>query len=664
MLLGPARAPFHVGRRNIVATNPPEPAPGTKSRRWTLLVLLVLDATLLNAAVFGAFLLRFDGHIAGMYFDHYVQLALPFTVGALVIFATRGLYRVLWQYASLRELLMIGEAALLAGAWFWVLRLIAPGQGFPRTVIAGTTLLSFLFVGALRFAFRIQPFDASGLRAPSRHSHGRKTLVYGAGRAGAVFVRDMARTSRAPVDVIGFVDDDPAKQGKEIDHIGVLGSGRRLSELIRKHNVDDLVIAMPSLGPERLATVLARCTGLGVRLRIMPPVTMTTVLDHRRRIPLRDVDIEDLLARKPVTVDLAEVQSHIIGKCVLITGAGGSIGGELVRQVAALAPSTLILLGHGENSIFNILDDLRAVDYKVTVIPLIADVRDEQRIEATFSHYRPHIVFHAAAHKHVTLMEHNPIEAVSNNVFGTLNMALAAQRHQANTFVLISTDKAVNPTNYMGASKRLSEMIVQSLAQCNNGTRFAAVRFGNVLGSRGSVVPVFRRQIAAGGPVTVTHPSATRYFMTVPEAVELVLQAAVYAEGGAVFTLDMGAPVPIVDLATNLIRLSGYEPNHDIRIVFTGLRPGEKLHEELWADTEVLLETRHPRIHRVVPSVPPWATVERQLQVLRRLVQEDDLPGLRLALGDMGVCPALAATEEIAAADEASQPRSDSHHIS
>jgi FlaA1/EpsC-like NDP-sugar epimerase len=447
--------------------------------------------------------------------------------------------------------------------------------------------------------------------------------VVGAGDAGEAVAREFQRRPQDGIVPIGFVDDDPLKRRIRIHGLPVLGTTRDIPELVSRHDADIILVAMTNASGETLRDIVARCEQTTARLCILPSVA-ELVDGQSGRSPIRDINIEDLLRRDPVRTDMGEIARYITGQRVLVTGAGGSIGSELCRQIATLNPARLLLVGHGENSIFEIEQELIR-EYGFAPTALIGDVKDYQRIEEIFLQERPTVVFHAAAHKHVPLMEANPQEAVKNNVLGTRNVATIAAQCGVRKFILVSSDKAVHPVSVMGATKRIGEMLIQSMATTTGGTEFAAVRFGNVLGSRGSVIPVLRKQIAAGGPVTVTDPLMTRYFMTIPESVQLILQAGALGTSGDIFILDMGEPVRILDLTRDLIRLSGFRPDIDIKIQFTGIRPGEKLHEELVYDSEgkeraheKIFVARCPGIDRV--------SLMREVDRLIRLAEDGERP--------------------------------------
>lgn len=441
----------------------------------------------------------------------------------------------------------------------------------------------------------------------------RRFLIIGAGNAGEALLRELMRRKNTPYQVVGFVDDDPAKYRMKIHGVPVLGTIEQLPQICQKYSIDEIAIAIPSATPKQMRRVVQICQGTKLRFSTVPSIT--DIASGKLRVSqIRDVDINDLLGREEVKLDIEGIQRFLRGKTILVTGAGGSIGSEMCRQVCGFGPKNLLLVEQAENPLFFIEGELRKAYPDVSLEPLICDITDRVRVDQIFDRYRPEVVVHAAAHKHVPLMELNPGEAIKNNVIGTMNVADAADRIGAEHFVMISTDKAVNPTSIMGSSKRIAEMYIQDLNNTSK-THFVTVRFGNVLGSNGSVVPIFKKQIAEGGPVTVTHPEMRRYFMTIPEASQLVLQAAAIGKGGEIFVLDMGEPVKIVDLARDLITLSGFRPGEDIEIVYTGLRPGEKLFEELSIAGEDMIPTVHPKI-------AVWKNIPKDREFLRANIQK------------------------------------------
>ena len=563
--------------------------------------LFLLDIVLLAVTPTLALVMRVD---SAAWVASYAPALVRFTILALiiklVILFLFSLYRRYWRYASVDELvsifLAVGSATLIIAGVFFGASILGLGtaRSLPRSVPFIDGLLTLVVVGGSRFSIRV----AAHKRRRSEHKHLNKTvLIVGAGDAGAVIAREMLSSRHIDIDPVGFVDDDPNKQKKSIHGLPVLGARKDIPRLVKQYDVEEVVIAIPTASGNVIREIRALCEAAGVPSRTMPG--MYEIISGQISVSqLRNVDIEDLLRREPIRINAQDVEKMLSGKCVLVTGAGGSIGSELCRQMARCSPGHLILLGHGENSVFLIEQELRRRWPKLPLGVVVADIRDLPRLTAIFEQTKPQVIFHAAAHKHVPMMEANCEDAISNNVGGTRALVQLAERFGVERFVLISSDKAVNPTSVMGATKRVAEKIVQAVAQ-RTGRSYVAVRFGNVLDSRGSVVPTFREQISRGGPVTVTHPEVTRYFMTIPEAVQLVLQAATLAGTEyqtGVFVLDMGAPIKIADLARDLIELSGKKVGQDIEIVFTGLRPGEKLFEELFRDGENYRRTRHEKI--------------------------------------------------------------------
>jgi FlaA1/EpsC-like NDP-sugar epimerase len=570
------------------------------TRRFRNRYLLLVDAALLTALPFLVYALRFESfeweaaHVRAAYAFTFVIV--PLEIAILVGF---GLYRRLWRYASIWELELIFAAGVVASIVAWIVGALAlPYSGLtpvrvPISVLAMHSVFSIAIVAAPRLLLRV---------AGRRHQHrrandaDRRVLIAGAGAAGEMVAKEIRSNPQLGLKAVGYVDDDETKLGLRLGYLPVLGTLDEIREIAVRERAQELIIAMPRASGAVVRKVVRAAYDAGVHTRTVPG--LFEILDGRVSVAaLREVQIEDLLRRDPVQTDLEAVRRLAAGRTVLVTGAGGSIGSELCRQLVALEPLELIVLGHGENPIFEILHELLADGPKAQLTPIIADVRDRQRIHRLFEQYKPYAVFHAAAHKHVPLMEDNVSEAITNNVLGTRNVADAAIACGTEHFVFISTDKAVRPTNVMGASKRVAEYVVQNAAMAHN-RHFVSVRFGNVLGSRGSVVPTFLRQIQDGGPVTVTHPDMRRYFMTIPEAVQLVLQAGAQGRGGELFMLDMGEPVRIVDLARDMIRLSGLEEGADIEIQFTGIRPGEKLYEEMFFNDEIAAPTEHPKVLR------------------------------------------------------------------
>jgi len=560
--------------------------------------VLAGDVVLIIIAVLGSFALRLDVGQLPYYFPAALIMCAVALLVKLPVFYFFGLYRRLWVYASTNELRLIvvavsAASVLTSGVMLLLISVGLVQPGMPRTALGIDWLISLVLIGGSRFALRILSEQTS----TRREEKSRRALIIGAGDAGALVARELQKSSQLNILPIGFLDDDPTKQHKEIYGVPVIGEIASLPEVLDNYQVDEVIIAIPSAPGRVVRLVNDICRLKGIPSRTMPG--LYELIGGKVSVNrLREVDITDLLRREPIKIDDRLIGASFSGKRVLVTGAGGSIGREICRQVARWGPAELVLLGHGENSIFEALLELSESFPTLSLHPVIADVRDAGRMEEIFRRHRPEVVFHAAAHKHVPLMEMNVEEAVTNNVLGTRNVVQAAIAQGVERLVLISTDKAIRPVSVMGATKRLAEMIVLDAAH-RSGRAFTVVRFGNVLGSRGSVVPLFKQQIARGGPVTVTHPDMRRYFMTIPEAVHLVLQAAAMGQGGEVFLLNMGQQVRILDLAEDLIRLSGLEPGRDIEIVFTGIRPGEKLSEDLWEEGMHFQPTAHPEIFRV-----------------------------------------------------------------
>lgn len=567
--------------------------------------LLVLDVILISLAVYLSFAIRLDSlNIQPYSVTGLVLAGLAVTIMPLV-YALTGIYSWYWPYASLRDMLSLLVSTLLGVIlvtllmWGIDFLLSPPYESLPMSIPLIFMATSFSLVTAPRVMLR--------LLADSKHSHQLKrnatarVLVMGAGQAGSVVAQEWSRNINLDIVIVGFIDDDLNKQGMRIHGVPVLGDRHKIPDLVRKYQVTQVIIAMPTASGKTIREVVSICAQVGVQTKIMPGIY--EILGGQATVKLlRDVRIEDLLRRDPVHIDESATAKLINGQRVMITGGGGSIGSELCRQVLRYKPEHLIILGHGEHSLFNIQNELQRRDpltgkplYSDNITTVVADIRLMQRLQSVIAQHHPQIVFHAAAHKHVPLMEHNPTEAITNNILGTRNLLSACSHVGVEHFVMISSDKAVNPTSVMGASKRIAELLVLQTARTSQRP-YVAVRFGNVLGSRGSVVHIFNNQIASGGPVTVTDPNMERYFMTIPEAVQLVLQAAVLGQGGEVFTLDMGEPVKIVDLARDMIRLSGLEIGSDIDIKYVGIRPGEKMFEELFLQGEDYQFTSHPKI--------------------------------------------------------------------
>ena len=563
--------------------------------RNRMILLCGVDILTIIIHSYLSLILRYELHYSWIpkEYIHSMKSYLPIgIISTLVIFMILNLYNSVWSFAGLRELTMIGVACFLStvcqgfGMQLLVLPVPRSFHVFYFFLLLSTTVLT-------RFSYRIYWVLKSGLRKPQGHVY--HTLVIGAGEAGSMIIQELKYSAHLNSKVVGVIDDNPHKKGKLIHGVRILGGRECILDAAKKYEVDEIILAIPSVSPKVTRDILRICNQTTCKLKILPGMYQLITEDVSVS-KLRDVSIEDLLGRDPIKVDLESVRGFIEDRCIMVTGGGGSIGSELCRQIAKYKPSRLIIFDIYENNAYDIQQELKLNHPELNLTVLIGSVRNTSRIESVIETYRPDVIYHAAAHKHVPLMEDSPNEAIKNNVFGTYKTARAADKFGVKRFVLISTDKAVNPTNIMGASKRMCEMIIQTFNRYSK-TEYVAVRFGNVLGSNGSVIPLFKRQMAAGGPLTVTHPDIIRYFMTIPEAVSLVLEAGAFAKGGEIFVLDMGEPVKIADLAKNLIRLSGYTLGVDMDIKYTGLRPGEKLYEELLVKEEGIQKTDNNLIY-------------------------------------------------------------------
>jgi len=598
--------------------------------------ILLGDLLLIVAAAMGSYALRLE---LGPAFLTYLPTVYWLIGVSLIVkplfFAYFGLYRRMWSYASVREMtlivLAVTTATLVVSVVMISLHSLGVFAGLSRSALAIDWLLTIILCGGLRFTMRILAENASQSISKSKT---RRALIVGAGDAGALVARELQKNSQVNLLAVGFVDDNPTKQHQQIYGIPVVGTLTELARLLDNHHIDEVIIAIPSAPGRVIRTVADVCRLKGIPFRTMPGIY--ELLGGKVSVSrLRDVDITDLLRRDPARIRDEEIGEALNGRIVLVTGAGGSIGRELCRQIARWGPAELLMLGHGENSIFEALLDLQESFPSLLARPLICDVRDRERMENLMMRYRPQVVFHTAAHKHVPMMEKNVEEAVTNNILGTRNLVDLSLAHGVERLVMISTDKAIRPVNVMGATKRIGEMIVLDAA-ARSGLAYSVVRFGNVLGSRGSVVPIFKRQIARGGPITITHPDMRRYFMTIPEAVYLVLQSATLGHGGETYVLNMGQQVRILDLAEDLIRLSGLVPGKDIEIVFTGVRPGEKLSEDLWDEGCSFQPTPHPDIyHLEVHDELHGDELRRAVNELGRLAQEGDASSIIRLLDEL-----------------------------
>ena len=590
----------------------------------------LLDIGLLLGVFAFSYALRFEFRIPRVWQEKALQQAPVVVIFQVLGLAVSGVYSYIWRYVGLSELKGFARGILVAVVPVTLLRIaqISP-LDVPVSVIIIDTLLALGGVVSLRVLRRLVYERYERTAASPRRR--KPVLLLGAGRAGVLAAREIQSRGDSELEIKGFVDDDDAKVGSVIQGFKVLGATRDLPALVRELGIDHIVITVAKATRQEMRRILDVCEQVPVKARVIPG--LYDLLQGNLNVSrIRNVEIEDLLGREPVSLDMELVGRFITQRTVVVTGAGGSIGSELCRQIARLGPKRLLLVEQAEGALFDIDRELSAKNPNVDIIPVIADVTDATRIDKVFAQHRPDVVLHAAAHKHVPMMEKNPGEAVKNNVCGTRCVAEAAGRHAAKAFVLISTDKAVNPTSVMGATKRVAELVIQTLQARFQETRFVGVRFGNVLGSAGSVIPIFREQILKGGPITVTHPDMIRYFMTIPEAAQLVVQAGAMGEGGEIFVLDMGEPVRILDLAKDMIRLSGLRPMEDIEIAFSGVRPGEKLFEELGTHDEEVSKTRHPKIFIGRIAKPDVDALEVAVEALIAVSLVDDGVAIRSQL--------------------------------
>ena len=609
-----------------------------KMEHWHVIAILlaIYDVLALGTSWFVGLWMRFDfvySRIDSVYMDAYVKFLPIYIIFSLIVFYFLRLYNSIWRFASYYELMRVCAATLITSV-FHTVGITVLFHRMPFSYYLFGAVLQFVLLAAVRFSYRFVLLERDRIKMARNGESRQHVMIIGAGAAGQMILRDIVKTNADEMQVCCFIDDNPNKVDRSIDNVPVVGGSDDILLYAKKYHIDQILLAIPSATTERKRDILNICKETGCKLKVLPGVYQM-VNGEVTLSRMKEVAVEDLLGRDPIKVNMDEIFSYIQGKRILVTGGGGSIGSELCRQIAGHHPQQLVIFDIYENNAYDIEQELKKKYPDLNLVTLIGSVRDSRRMQMVFDTYRPQIVYHAAAHKHVPLMETSPNESIKNNVIGTYKTAFAALKYGTERFVLISTDKAVNPTNIMGASKRLCEMVIQSMDWVGKhhredllpvlhahrdeyhdpegqampmvaegtvpfgkkNTEFVAVRFGNVLGSNGSVIPLFKKQIAAGGPVTVTHPDIIRYFMTIPEAVSLVLQAGTYAKGGEIFVLDMGEPVKIDTLARNLIKLSGHKPDEDIKIVYTGLRPGEKLYEEKLMAEEGLEKTENQLIH-------------------------------------------------------------------
>jgi FlaA1/EpsC-like NDP-sugar epimerase len=613
-------------------------------------IVLTADLVIFVTAFIGAYLLRFDFTLDPFYRAQILRLV-PFLLpGKILIFFFFGLYQGMWRYTSLNDLWRLAQASLLCMLFYIVTTLSVHGfKGIPRSIFLLDAILTFLMIGGLRLGIRLfyratssseglWPFRYWSLRSP--RSEGKSVLIVGAGGSGEKMLREIFDNPHLDYHVVGFLDDDRNIWGRSLHGLQVFGGVDMLPEIVGWEKINEVLIAIPRATGAQMRRVIEICKSCNVSYRTLPEIG--AIIDGKVSIKsLRDVKYEDLLRRPPVSLDTAEISRYLQGKRVLVTGAGGSIGSELCRQIVRFEPAELILVDASEVNLFNLQMELQHELNFPQYQCILSRVQDQLLMDDVFSGYRPQLIFHSAAYKHVPLLEKNPWEAIHNNVLGSRVVMELALKYRVERFVLVSTDKAVRPTNVMGASKRLAELVLQSLH--GKGTRFMAVRFGNVIGSSGSVLPLFRRQLEKGGPITVTHPEVTRYFMTISEAAQLILQAGTLGEGGEIFILEMGTPVNIAKMAEELVRLSGKEPGRDVEIIFTGLREGEKLYEELITQGEGIVTTKHEKIMVFRPN--GWSGrnnqaefthwLEKSLEDLYHTANTHDAQAIRAKLSEM-----------------------------
>ncbi len=604
-------------------------------------MIMILDLLLLSFSYFLSFFIRFEGHIPAAEFATFqrtVWLIVPFKLGCFLFFR---LYKGMWRYTSIPDLLNLVKATFVSSTGIILAILfLSQFRGYARSVFVIDAALTLLFIGGIRLLIRI--FLTTGNSSngkfslfplDSGKSEFKRLLIIGAGDAGEKMFRELRDNPRLNYHIVGFVDDSLKKLGMRIHGVPILGEVDDLASLVKKYEINEILIAISSATEKEMRRVVDRCEATGVKFKTIPGIG--ELIDGRVSVKaIRDVAYEDLMGRNPVRMETGKIGSYIKNKSILVTGAGGSIGSELCRQIARFHPSSLILLDCTENNLYQIEMEFSATFPRLKYIPVLGNILNEGLLAKTFQEYHPQVVFHAAAYKHVPMMELNPCEAVFTNIKGTQILLGVAQNNGVERFVFVSTDKAVRPTNVMGASKRVAELLIHEYSSRSH-TRFMSVRFGNVIGSSGSVIPLFRKQIENGGPVTVTHPEVTRFFMTIPEAAQLILQAGAMGEGGEIFILDMGTPIKIVDLAKDLIRLSGFEADRDIEIKFIGLRPGEKLYEELITEGEGIVSTPHEKILVLRGNSTQCDQLRIKIGELVQLASEQNAPGIKEKLKEI-----------------------------
>ncbi len=594
------------------------------------IILFLYDLLLVCSSLTLAYLLRFDFRIPDQEIPFFIHWLLVGLFVKPALFIIMGFYKSLWRYASLQDAVEIFKGVVLASVLTVIaIFTISHFTPIPRSVFFLDGFILFTFMAGSRLGWRA--WRETGLLR--RSGNGPRTLIVGAGDAGNLLLKEIRRQKNPPYNVVGFIDDDAVKYGMRVQGVPVIGTTADLQTSIRDLQIEDVIIAIPTAAGKTIRQIIKSCEHCKIRFKILP--ALAELIDGRITTShIRDINIEDLLGREQIRLDESEIRNYLGGKRVMVTGAAGSIGSEICRQLAKFMPAKLILLDSAETPLYHIEKDLLERFPELLLIPVLADIRHPERLDYVFESFKPEVIFHAAAFKHVPMMEYNPVEAITNNIAGTRNLAEKAHSYGVSNFVMVSTDKAVNPTNIMGASKRAAEIFVQSLAQ-NSRTTFTTVRFGNVLGSNGSVIPLFMEQIKKGGPVTITHPDVVRFFMTIPEAAQLVLQAGCIGKGGEIFLLDMGEPVKIIDLAEELIRLSGFTPHEEIEIIYSGLRPGEKLYEELLISGEGIKPTSHHKIKVLGPVNHDFAQVSAELDALMLSARDSRLDNIMTGLKEL-----------------------------
>ncbi|MCT4593975.1 MAG: polysaccharide biosynthesis protein [Anaeromicrobium sp.] len=595
-------------------------------KKFNIILVLLIDMILINGSIMMAYYLRFGTKLTFDYFKVFLHMSLFITAGKIMLYYYFGLYKSIWKYAGIDELMNLFMAVSISNGFIIIVIYLAQLK-VPRSIYVITFFIDIFLFGISRFNTKIfQRINLYYIIRPSLKSIRKRAMIIGAGEAGNILLQQFKNNQDLGIKTVCFIDDDLMKKGRKIAGVPVIGTRKDIVSYAENMKIDEIIIAIPSGKNSEISKIIDICRETKCNLKILPNIhelreckgDMRQILIER----IRRVEVSDLLGRENIQMDREKVLAHIKDKIILVTGGGGSIGSELCRQIIKYNPKKLIILDINENNLYDVEYELSSYNNKMNYECIVGSVRDNKKLEYVFNKYKPQIVFHAAAHKHVPLMEIAPEEAIKNNVFGTLNLVKNSDKYKVEKFILISSDKAVNPTNVMGTSKRICEMIVQAYNNESN-TDYVAVRFGNVLCSRGSVIPLFKRQIEKGGPVTVTHPDIIRYFMTIPEAVGLVMECASLAQGGEIFILDMGQPVKIDDLARNLITLSGFEPDKDIKIVYTGLRPGEKLFEELLINGNDSYKTENDKIYIEKPSFINYDTLKLKISKLKYVLDKD-----------------------------------------